>query len=522
MTQGTSLHEYLERSARHFPDRIAVEEAGSDALTYAELNALADRLAAHLVELGVGPGQRVGVCLHKSIDSVATLFGILKSGGAYVPVDPAAPPARSAGIFADSAVRVLVAEDALATALAPELDAAGAAPALLALPGVGGGRSLAAALERAGVPAIPPKPERRATTPDDLAYILFTSGSTGRPKGVTLTHRNAVSFVDWVMRTFEPTPNDRFSSHAPFHFDLSVLDLYASMAAGAAVVVIGEEPGKDPEKLAALMADKKLTIWYSTPSVLSLMVQYGHLDRRDLSALRIVFFAGEVFPVRHLRRLTEILPGRRYFNLYGPTETNVCTWHEIPLPVPPERDRPFPIGAVCDHLDGRVVDETGAPLPVGEPGELVITGPAVTGGYWNLPERNRVAYFRDADGTAWYRTGDIVTDPGNGVFEFQGRRDRMVKRRGYRVELGEIEAALYRHPSIHEAAVVAKQDAEAGVTLVAFVAFREGQKASIIELKRFSSQALLASMVPDVFKPLPAIPKTSTDKIDYQKLAEMI
>jgi amino acid adenylation domain-containing protein len=520
MTQGTALHEYLERSARRTPDRVAVEEAGADALTYAELDALADRLAAYLATLGVGPGHRVGVGLHKSIDSMASLFGILKSGAAYVPVDPAAPPPRSAGIFADAAVRALVAEASLARALEPELEAAGHVPLVLALDGVGGGRSLAAALDAAGVPGAAAKPAR-TPDPDDLAYILFTSGSTGRPKGVTLTHRNAISFVDWVVRTFAPAPDDRFSSHAPFHFDLSVLDLYASMAAGATVVLIGEDLGKDPVKLAAFMAGKRLTIWYSTPSVLSLMVQYGHLDQHDLSALRVVFFAGEVFPVRHLRRLTEILPGRRYVNLYGPTETNVCTWHEIPLPIPADRDRPYPIGAVCDHLASRVVDETGAPLSTGEPGELVIAGPAVTGGYWNLPDRNAAAYFRDADGTAWYRTGDIVTDPGDGVFEFLGRRDRMVKRRGYRVELGEIEAALYRHPAIHEAAVVARQDAEAGVTLTAFVVFRDGQKASIIEMKRFSSQALLASMIPDVFKPLPALPKTSTDKIDYQKLAEM-
>lgn len=520
MTPVAALHEYLERSARQFPDRVAVEEAGSEALTYRELDALADRLAARLAALGVRRGDRVGVCLRKSIDSMATLFGILKAGGGYVPVDPAAPPARSAGIFADAGVRVLVAEEERAVALAPELEAAGHSPVVLALPGVGGGRSLAAALERDGAPAGTSAPAA-GTTADDLAYILFTSGSTGRPKGVTLTHGNAVSFVDWVVRTFGPTHEDRFSSHAPFHFDLSVLDLYASMAVGAAVVIIGEDLGKDPVKLAALMAEKRLTIWYSTPSVLSLMVQYGHLDQHDLSALRTVFFAGEVFPVRHLRRLTELLPGRRYVNLYGPTETNVCTFHDIPLPIPPDRDRPYPIGVVCDHLQGRVVDETGAALPVGEPGELVITGPAVTGGYWNLPDRNAVAYFRDADGTAWYRTGDVVTDPGNGILEFQGRRDRMVKRRGYRVELGEIEAALYRHPAIHEVAVVARQDAEAGVSLTAFVAFREGQKASIIELKRFSSQALLASMIPDVFKPLPALPKTSTDKIDYQKLAEM-
>jgi amino acid adenylation domain-containing protein len=512
---NAGLHALLEDMAGRYPERVAAEEAGGATISYGQLDRLAGRLAARLLALGVARGDRVGLSLHKSIDSLATLLGIMKSGAAYVPVDPSAPASRSAGIFQDADVRVVITEEASLPALEAAMSEAGFSPTLIGLPGVGGGNGLAAVVGDDVAPGA-------SVSADDLAYILFTSGSTGRPKGVTLTHGNAVSFVDWARRVVGPSIDDRFSSHAPFHFDLSILDLYVPLSTGATVVIIDEETGKDPLKLSALLGSKRLTVWYSTPSILTLLLQYGKLEGVDLSSLKTVLFAGEVFPVRHLRALTEMLPGRRYLNLYGPTETNVCTWHEIPLPVPADRDRPYPIGRVCDHCEGRVIDPDGALVPVGSPGELVIRGPAVTGGYWKLPERNAAAYWIDAAGEAWYRTGDVVIDPGDGVLEFVGRRDRMVKRRGYRVELGEIEAGLYKHPAVLEAAVVAKHDAEAGVSVVAFLAFREGMKAGTIELKRFCAENLLGYMIPDRFVVLPSLPKTSTDKMDYQKLAGMV
>ncbi|MDZ4804960.1 MAG: amino acid adenylation domain-containing protein [Candidatus Eisenbacteria bacterium] len=509
------LHSLLEHVVSRDPDRIAAEEAGGASITYGELDRLAGRLAAHLVSLGVVRGDRVGLSLHKSIDSLATLLGIMKAGAAYVPVDPSAPATRSAGIFRDAGARVVITEEAGAAALGAAMSADGFEPVVIGLPGVGGGNGLSSVVGdvvAAGADVLA----------DDLAYILFTSGSTGRPKGVMLTHGNAVSFVDWARRVVSPSADDRFSSHAPFHFDLSILDLYVPLSVGATVVIIDEETGKDPLKLSALLGSKKLTVWYSTPSILTLLLQYGRLEGVDVSTLHTVLFAGEVFPVRHLRALTERWPGRRYLNLYGPTETNVCTWHEIPLPVPLDRDRPYPIGLVCDHCEGRVIDADGGLVAVGSPGELVIRGAAVTGGYWNLPERNASTYWIDDAGVAWYRTGDVVIDPGDGVLEFVGRRDRMVKRRGYRVELGEIEAGLYKHPAVLEAAVVAREDAEAGVSVVAFLAFREGMKAGTIEMKRFCAENLLSYMIPDRFVVLPVLPKTSTDKMDYQSLSGMV
>ena len=356
---------------------------------------------------------------------------------------------------------------------------------------------------------------------EDPLFILYTSGSTGKPKGVMLSHLNARSFVDWCSRAFEPRPEDRFSSHAPFHFDLSILDIYVPLKHGATLCLIGEEPGKEPVGLAKLIADRRITVWYSAPSILSMLSQFGKLPTLDLSALRMVLFAGEVFPVVHLRSLKRQLPQPRYFNLYGPTETNVCTWYEVPTgPVSDGRTEPFPIGKVCPHLRSRVVDTEGRDVvdPGGE-GELCIAGDHVMRGYWNLPEQSARA-FLPGEGR-WYRTGDLVVREPDGNLRSVGRRDRMIKKQGYRVELGEIEACLYRHPAVREAAVVATPDEALGMKVWAHLAARDGGRISLIELKRFCSEHLPLYMVPDVFRFHAALPKTSTDKLDYQSLKGM-
>jgi amino acid adenylation domain-containing protein len=511
----TALHQYLDQGLFARPDHPAVEDPGRGALTYRELGALAGGVRDRLRMLGVRRGDRVGIYLRKSADGVATIFGVLKAGAAYVPVDPIAPVARNAYIFADCSVKVVVTEAAFAPTLLGELAKHGASPHLIVLDETGGGRGLRRALDERPAPA----GVDEAVGSEDLAYILYTSGSTGRPKGVMLSHRNAAAFVDWCLETFEPRPEDRFSSHAPFHFDLSVFDIYVPLSRGARLVLVSEEVGKDPGRLASLIAETRISVWYSAPSILSLLVQYGGLDRHDFSALRMVLFAGEVFPVKHLRALQRRLPRPRYFNLYGPTETNVCTFYEIPPAIPDERTEPFPIGRACRHLETAVLDEEGRPVPPGERGEMCVAGPAVMQGYWNLPEQTARAFWL-IDGERWYRTGDVVLEGADGNYIYVGRRDRMVKRRGYRVELGEIEAALYRHPAVKEAAVVALPDEEGGVRIRAFLSCGPGRRPSIIDMKRYCVEALPPYMIPDVFTFLDALPKTSTDKIDYQTLKQ--
>jgi amino acid adenylation domain-containing protein len=519
MNNQKTLHQLLILSAQKYPDRIAVEETEDGAITYHDLNQLSDRLRDRLAQLGVCPGDRVGIYLRKSIDSVASIFGILKAGGTYVPVDPGAPASRNAYIFGDCTVKAIIIENQFVEKLCAEFASQNELPALIVLDGIGGGNCLKSALERGNMDNPTPAASVELT-PNDLSYILYTSGSTGKPKGVMISHQNALGFVDWCSEVFEPSENDRFSSHAPFHFDLSILDLYVSLKHGATLVLIEEEIGKDPIRLARLISDKSISVWYSTPSILSFLAQYGKLDQYRFSDLRLVLFAGEVFPIKHLRMLKNLLPKPRYFNLYGPTETNVCTYYEVPAMLSVDQTKPFPIGKACSHYRNmiKIVDEQGQEVGSGEMGELIATGPGVMQGYWNLPERTANAFLVDSSGQRWYKTGDVVVQDEDGNYLYVSRRDRMVKKRGYRVELGEIEAGLYKHPDVKEAAVIALSNEEDGVQIKAFLSFKDGQHPSRIALKRFCAENLLAYMIPDYFSFMDSLPKTSTNKIDYQKL----
>ncbi len=211
----------------------------------------------------------------------------------------------------------------------------------------------------------------------------------------------------------------------------------------------------------------------------------------------------------------------RFFNLYGPTETNVCTYYEVPRPAPIDDSGAIPIGKPWSGDVTKVTDDRDRELPSGEEGELCVAGPSVTSGYWNLPDRNASAFFTDDRSVRWYKTGDVVRENAEGDYVYVGRRDRMVKRHGYRVELGEIEAALHRHDSIGEAAVVATADAAGDLRITAFVSCEDDRPPSIIALKRFCMENLPAYMIPDRFLLQASLPKTSTQKIDYQRLKEL-
>ena len=294
------LADYLAHSAERWPDRVAVVDPAGWSLTYRELDRESSALASHLAAHGVTHGDRVGVVLPKSATGVAAFFGIMKAGAAYVPVDASAPAERGRRILADCQIRAAVTDEHHREYL-PDA-----------------GKNLATVVVPGSRPQLFPDaaPQaRRTRSLDDLAYILYTSGSTGMPKGVMLTHRNAVSFVDWCSSVFDPDETDRFSSHAPFHFDLSILDLYVAIKHGAAVHLISEEVGKNPKELARFIAANRLTVWYSTPSILTLLQQFGSLEAHDASTLRLVLFAGEVFPVKHLRAVQRAWPNPAYLNL---------------------------------------------------------------------------------------------------------------------------------------------------------------------------------------------------------------
>ena len=522
---STLLPHLVTDSAARFPERPAVVMDGR-ALSYAELESRSTRFARSLLAHGVRAGDRVALWLPRSIEGVVTLYGVMKAGAAYVPVDPGAPPARLAYIARDCAVSGLVTVAERAAALedafqggAPmralwlaEHGAAPPGPRLHGLPTV--------SWEEVESETDGPLPIKALE--GDLAYILYTSGSTGEPKGVMLSHRNALAFVEWAGDAFALTHEDRLANHAPFHFDLSTFDLFAGARAAAAVYPLSPRIASFPAAVARQWCNDRLTVWYATPSTLVLMLTRGGLKGLDLGALRVLLFAGEVFPVKYLRELMALAPRARFANLYGPTETNVCTWLE--LTAPPADDRPLPIGKACPYDEVLVLDEGLKPLPPGAVGELWVRGATVMHGYWGRPERTALSLqpIEIAPGVSdlAYRTGDLVRIMADGNLEFLGRRDHQVKTRGYRVELGEIETVLLSHSGVDEAVVVAIPDEEVTHRLKAVVVTKAGSALDEAALRQHCASSLPRYMVPESVEFRRELPRTSSGKVDRRALAQ--
>jgi len=517
----THLHELLRASARRDPGRVAVV-SGRESIAYGELDAISDRLARVLADAGVAKGDRVGFFLNKSIASLVSIHGTLKAGAVYVPLDPDSPGARVAWIMGDCAVKCLVTTGAKLAALAPHLDACDALAAVVLADEGDAVSPRGRTIAWSDVAAAEPLAPAPAPGADDLAYILYTSGSTGVPKGVMISHRTALTFVDWASATVALRGEDRVSNHAPYHFDLSIFDVFATMKAGATLVLVPPALSAFPYRLAEWIERERISVWYSVPSILSMLVRQGELTRFDYPHLRTIIFAGEVFPVKYLRELMTLVPRPTYYNWYGPTETNVITSYRVP-PLAIDRVAPIPIGPPCDGYEVFAVSDAGERVTTpGEGGELYAAGPCVAHGYWGDVEKTRrhfVAHPLDPGYSGrCYRTGDYVILEADGAFLFQGRRDHMIKSRGYRIELGEIETVLYSHDAVREAAVVAVPDDLIGNRIRAYVALA-GEGVDAATLQEFCGARLPKYMVPEEIVFRPALPKTTTGKVDRQRLA---
>lgn len=513
------LHQLLSESVQRWPEKEAVSARGRS-LTYGELEERSNQLAHLLRERGVKKGDRVGLYFPKSVESIVAMIGALKAGAAYVPLDPQAPPKRVAYIVGNCGIKGLITDRARARLLAP------LAPRdvefRILTDGPAGGQETPDEIALGTLPSFPSSaPLKEQPIESDLAYILYTSGSTGEPKGVMLTHRNALTFVDWCAATFQIRPDDRLSNHAPLHFDLSVFDVYNTLQAGAAVSLVHEELTIFPASVAAFIESQRISVWYSVPSALVHLVFHGNLSARNLERLRLVLFAGEIFPMKYLRQLADIVPHAELCNLYGPTETNVCTYYRVERSELALMDR-LPIGRACANTEVFAVNESQRVAGPGEVGELYVRGASVTPGYWGDPEKTAKAVVRNSFHPYLeekvYRTGDLVRLMEDGNYDFLGRRDNMIKSRGYRIELGEIEAALYSHPQIQEAAVFAIPDEQIGNIIKAVVVTANGIKLSKVEVESHCSERLPKYMIPAITEFRDSLPKTSTGKADKTRL----
>jgi len=492
--------------AAHAPGRIAVQ-GERESMTYGELDLLANRFAHLFLSLGVQPGDRVGVHVPRSGIAIAAMLGASRAQAVYVPLDPSSPPTRMQIVAADCGLRHVVitpgllANWAAAGVIVPHFIVAGDEdlPPLQDSCQAHAWSEVQTANEAA--------PESSRTSPDDLAYLLYTSGSTGVPKGVMISHRNALAFVDWAADAAQLVEQDRVASVAPFHFDLSVFDIWATLSRGATLVIIDESTVLSGRRMVERIAEQNITVWYSVPSALILMLESGDLALRGATSLRLVFFAGEVFPIRHLRRLMSALPQARFLNLFGPTETNVCLAYEVPG-IPAEDATAIPIGrAACGDLVN-IVDEARAPVPNGSVGELLVDGPTVMLGYWNAGNPILAPHP--------YPTGDFVERRPDGEILYHGRRDHMVKVRGFRIELGEVEAALAYHPGIREAVAFAREG-----QLVAVVQTSD-PGLSVLTIRRHCAGRLPPYMIPSDIRLVTELPRTTSGKVDRVRIKNAI
>ncbi len=508
---GVDLAGLFEARADTAPGAVAaVPASGGPGLAYGDLEAAASSLAHHLQGLGVGRDTIVGLCVERSPDMAVGVLGTLKAGGACLPLDPSYPPARLAFMLADARPPVVLTQ----RRLAPRLPPSGAEVVLLdgpwPRPPGGGGR--------------PP----RATMPDDLAYVIYTSGSTGEPNGVLLTHRGLVNHARAAAGIYGLGPSDRVLQFCSIGFDVSIEEMFPTWSAGGAVVFRPEGASLLGRGWLEWLGDQGITM-------VNLPTAYWQEWCRDLkahgekvpAAIRVAVAGGEKALARSYRDWLDVGGGRcRWFNAYGPSEASVmATIHEGAGAADTERDPP--IGRPLPNVEVHVVDEAGRPVEPGQVGELLVGGACLARGYLNRPQLTAARFvanpFSGRPGDRLYRTGDLVRTLPSGELDFVGRADDQVKVRGFRIECGEVEAALRAHPAVADAAVTVREVRPGDRRLAAYVVAAPGAPPpAASDLRRFLAGRMPAYMVPSSIDALPAFPRTTNGKVDRAALPDPV
>ena len=515
-----NLAQLMERTAGHFPEKEAFT-CLNDSISYAELDRKADQLAFYLIENGLQKGDRVGIFMNRCLDTAVAVYGVLKSGGAFVAIDPFLPLGRILLIMQDCGIKHVVSTPAQSKKIKAISEAA---PFLVSVIGVSGDlnamtASWSSIFSRSLKGFVPPR-----ILEQDLASILYTSGSTGTPKGIMHSHHNILALAKLEAELHDSNEQDRIGNFAPLHFDQSLFGYFSGPLVGATTVIFPDSYVKLPASLSALVAKEKITLWFSVPFLLVQVLVHGNIDNQDFSALRVVRFGGEVFPVKQLRALMLKWPHAKFINSYGPSELFRCTYYV--LEEPPKNDDPIPLGTVWGNTEYKILDENDREVGMGDSGELVVRTTTLMMGYWNDKERTENSLFRIEKAPGYdhiyYRTGDLVQENNQKELFFLGRNDRQIKLRGHRIELAEIEAVLLKNNAVKEAAVVLLEKDVDKRSLEAFVKLEELTHSTPDELIRFCKDGLPPYSVPQKITVLNDFPRTTTGKIDRNQIIKSL
>lgn len=495
------IHQLFEAQVERTPNAIALVFEDKQ-LSYHELNARANQLAHYLQSVGVEPEVLVGICVERSLEMVVGLLGILKAGGAYLPLDPTYPAQRLAFMVEDAQISVLLTQEKLVAEL-PDLETR------ILLDADWGVISLASRENPVS-----------GVTPENLAYVIYTSGSTGRPKGVMIQHQSLVNFTKTAIATYALTQCDRILQFASISFDAAAEEIYPCLSCGATLVLRTDEMLSSGSRFEQKCRDLALT-------VLDLPTAYWHELTEDLAtaelllpeSLRLVIIGGEQALGERVITWQKYAGNSTLVNTYGPTETTVvATMYKLAG----DRLSKLPIGRAISHVQTYVLDRSLKPLPIGVAGELYISGVNLARGYLNRPELTAQKFiphpFSNQLGARLYKTGDLVRYLPDGNIEFLGRTDEQVKSRGFRIEIGEIEAVLSQHPEVKETAIAAREDVSGDKRLVAYVVARQQSAPTTSDLRRFLSEKLPPYMIPAVFVQIAALPLTPSGKLDRRSL----
>ena len=505
LTGPASLVERFEAAVGSRPGQLAVV-SGAEQLDYAGLDRRANRLAHALIARGVRPDQLVGVCAGRCVDLLVGILGILKAGAGYLPLDPTLPAERLAGMVTDAAPALVLTAGAEASALlastAPVSESAD----------VSGWVELAAVEAEGASDTAPQVP----VAPANLAYLIYTSGSTGRPKGVAVSHASIANLIDHWLARLGPLPGEAAALWSSIGFDVSVQELLLPLTTGGVLHLVPEEVRVDPAALMGWLREHRIAQAYLPPAYVT-WIDEAPEERLAGLALRQLLVGVAPLPEQALHRMTEVLPGLRILNGYGPTETSVYSSAYLDLrPLA----RQCPIGRPLANTRIYLLDERLQPVPVGVAAEIYIGGVGVARGYLGRPGQTAERFVPDpfVAGERMYRTGDLGRRLPDGTISYAGRRDHQVKLRGFRVELGEVEAVLREQPGVREAAVLLDQDATGEPRLVAAIARGAAASRQPAEWRAALSRQLPGYMIPAVFLELPELPMTANGKLDRAAL----